>query len=188
MPTDIAIRKSQPRESQYKLSDAQGLYLLVRPNGAKLWRLKYRFAGKEKTLSFGSYTDVSLLNARKAKEVAREELRNGQDPALTRQQKRAEAVRTDNQLKAVAMAWIAAHGKQWTPQHRSEVQSTLGRFAFPKIGSLALDAITAPIALDVVNSSIEKKQAGETARRVRQRMGAIFSYGIACGLGTLKPC
>jgi len=81
--TDIAIRKSQPRESQYKLSDAQGLYLLVRPNGAKLWRLKYRFGGKEKTLSFGSYPEVSLLNARKAKEVAREELQNGQDPPIT---------------------------------------------------------------------------------------------------------
>ncbi|WP_418610082.1 Arm DNA-binding domain-containing protein [Gluconobacter cerinus] len=71
MLTDVAIRKSQPRESQYKLSDAQGLYLLVRPNGAKLWQLRYRFGGKEKTLSFGAYPEVSLLNARKAKEVAR---------------------------------------------------------------------------------------------------------------------
>ena len=146
MLTDIAIRKSQSRESQYKLSDTRGLYLRVRPNGAKLWRLKYRFGGKEKTLSFGAYPEVSLLNAGKAKEVAREELRNGLDPTLTRQQKRGEAVRTDNQFKTVAMAWISAHGKQWTPQHRSEVQSTLERFAFPKIGSLVLEAITAPIA------------------------------------------
>ncbi|MBS1087309.1 integrase arm-type DNA-binding domain-containing protein [Gluconobacter sphaericus] len=186
MLTDVAVRKAAPKESPYKLSDAQGLYLLVKPNGTKLWRLKYRFGGKEKALSFGAYPEVSLINARRARESAREELRNGQDPSLTRQQKRAEAVRTDNQFRTVALAWIAAHGKQWTPQHRSEVQSTLERFVFPKIGSLPLDAITPPIALDVVHC-IEKKQAGETARRVRQRMGAIFAYGIACGLGTSNP-
>ncbi|MBS1093870.1 tyrosine-type recombinase/integrase [Gluconobacter wancherniae] len=184
--TDVAVRKAAPKESPYKLSDSQGLYLLVKPNGTKLWRLKYRFGGKEKALSFGAYPEVSLINARRARESAREELRNGQDPSLTRQQKRAEAVRTDNQFRTVALAWIAAHGKQWTPQHRSEVQSTLERFAFPKIGGLSLDAITPPIALDVVHS-IEKRQAGETARRVRQRMGAIFAYGIACGLGTSNP-
>ncbi|WP_035730434.1 tyrosine-type recombinase/integrase, partial [Gluconobacter thailandicus] len=186
MLTDVAVRKAAPKESQYKLSDAQGLYLLVKPNGTKLWRLKYRFGGKEKTLSFGSYPEVSLINARRARESARDELRNGQDPSLTRQQKRAEAVRTDNQFKTVAMAWITAQGKIWTPQHRSEVTSTLQRFAFPKIGSMALDAITPPIALEVVRS-IEKAQAGETARRVRQRMSAIFTFGIACGLGASNP-
>ena len=83
--TDVAVRKAAPKESPYKLSDAQGLYLLVKPNGTKLWRLKYRFGGKEKALSFGAYSEISLINARRARESAREDLRNGQDPSLTRQ-------------------------------------------------------------------------------------------------------
>ena len=166
--TDVAVRKAAPKESPYKLSDSQGLYLLVKPNGTKLWRLKYRFGGKEKALSFGAYPEVSLINARRARESAREELRNGQDPSLTRQQKRAEAVRTDNQFRTVALAWIAAHGKQWTPQHRSEVQSTLERFAFPKIGGLSLDAITPPIALDVVHS-IERSEERRGGKEGRSR-------------------
>ncbi|WP_408873400.1 Arm DNA-binding domain-containing protein [Gluconobacter roseus] len=72
--TDVAVRKAAPKESPYKLRDAQGLYLLVKSNGTKLWRLKYRFEGKEKVLSFGAYPKVSLINARRAREIYRRDL------------------------------------------------------------------------------------------------------------------
>lgn len=80
--TDTAIRNAKPLDKSWKLSDAQGLYLLIKPNGSKLWHLKYRFGGKEKKLAFGAYPAVSLANARKLREDARSVLSAGSDPGV----------------------------------------------------------------------------------------------------------
>ncbi len=80
--TDTAIRNAKPLDKSRKLSDAQGLYLLIKPNGSKLWHLKYRFGGKEKKLAFGAYPAVSLANARKLREDARSVLSAGSDPGV----------------------------------------------------------------------------------------------------------
>ncbi|MCB2050522.1 MAG: DUF4102 domain-containing protein [Novosphingobium sp.] len=84
--TDIAIRNAKPRAKPYKMGDAGGLYLMVTPAGGKLWRLKFRVAGKEKLLSLGGWPDVSLANARKERDTARETLAAGADPAREKQQ------------------------------------------------------------------------------------------------------
>lgn len=86
--TDTAIRNAKPLDKSWKLSDAQGLYLLIKPNGSKLWHLKYRFGGKEKKLAFGAYPAVSLANARKMREDARSVLSAGNDPGVKKQQEK----------------------------------------------------------------------------------------------------
>ena len=86
--TDTAIRNAKPLDKSWKLSDAQGLYLLIKPNGSKLWHLKYRFGGKEKKLAFGAYPAVSLANARKLREDARSVLSAGSDPGVKKQQEK----------------------------------------------------------------------------------------------------
>ncbi|KAB2873966.1 MAG: DUF4102 domain-containing protein, partial [Pseudorhodoplanes sp.] len=101
--SDFAIRKAKPEARPYKLSDGWGLYVLVQPNGAKLWRLKYRFSGKEKLLSFGSYPATTLAAARRRRDEARQLLAEGTDPSEKKKLDRlAEAVRANNTFGAIA--------------------------------------------------------------------------------------
>lgn len=93
--TDTAIRKTKPTEKPFKLADSSGLYLLIKPNGSKLWYMKYRIDGKEKKLAFGPYPDVSLFKARQLRDAARAKVREGADPSADKkiaQQKRKTAI------------------------------------------------------------------------------------------------
>jgi hypothetical protein len=105
--TDTAIRNAKPIDKPYKLSDAQGLYLLIKPNGSKLWQLKYRFGGKEKKLAFGAYPTVTLANARKLREEARAVLSAGDDPGKKQQEKQAK--KSGNTFEEVARKWLAGN-------------------------------------------------------------------------------
>ncbi|WP_426066636.1 tyrosine-type recombinase/integrase [Gluconobacter sp. NFX36] len=135
--------------------------------------MKYRFGGREKLLSFGAYPEVSLAAARDARDAARSELRADRDPALTRKQRQAEAERADRQLQGVGEKWISIQGIQWTERHRDDVATSLQRFVWPTLGRINLDDITPPMVLEVIRR-IEAARAKETARRVRQRLSAIW--------------
>ncbi|MGD7070050.1 Arm DNA-binding domain-containing protein [Acetobacter sp. AAB5] len=106
MLTDVQLRRLMPREKPYKLSDTGGLFIFVQTGGSRLWRMKYRFGGKEKLLSFGAYPEVTLAAAREARDQARAEIRAGRDPSLTRRQRQAEAKRVDKQLRHVGEKWM----------------------------------------------------------------------------------
>ncbi|MXV35540.1 MULTISPECIES: phage integrase central domain-containing protein [unclassified Saccharibacter] len=186
MLTNLAIKNAQSREKAYKMADAQGLYILVKPNGSKLWYLKYRFGGKERKLSFGPYPEVSLTAARQAKETARAELREGQDPSLTKKQKRAAASKEESTFGSVTQKWFEHNAARWTAKHQHDVISSLERLVLPSLAKIPLDSITAPMVLEVLKR-IERNRAIETAHRVRQRISAVFCYGIACGLANNDP-
>ncbi|POF63874.1 integrase [Novacetimonas maltaceti] len=186
MLTDAAIRRAKPKDKPYKLSDAEGLYLLVQPNGTRLWRMKYRFGGKEKLLALGKYPAVSLAGARAAKDDAKEELRANRDPSLTKKKRKAEAACIKNHLQAVGEGWLEVNSSNWSAKHAEDVRSSLERFVWPKLGQIPVTDISPPMVLDVVEG-IERDSAQETARRVRQRLSAIFTYGIARGLGQSDP-
>ena len=95
--TDIAIKSAKPEEKPYKRADSQGLFLLINPNGSKLWRLKFRVGGKEKLLALGAYPQVSLAEAREARDKARKSLMAGNDPAMEKQrEKRARLESSEN--------------------------------------------------------------------------------------------
>jgi integrase len=185
--TDVRIRAAKPAAKAYRLVDAGGLHLFVTPQGGKLWRLRYKAAGREKLLSFGPYPEVTLAAAREARDAAREELRNGQDPALAKRHRRAVAA-TDaaNTFEAIAREWHAIQRPGWTPTHAADVLTSLERDVFPSLGALPVREITPPLVLPVLRA-IEARPAVETARRVRQRMSAVFVYAIATGRGEADP-
>lgn len=187
MLTDAAIRKAKPRESQYKLTDEKGLYVLVRPNGSKLWQLKYRFGGKEKSLSFGPYPEVSLADARSCRDAARTDLRAGIDPGISKLKRRVSAAaEQSNTFESVARDWFKVMSPTWSAKHAAGVMKCFEDLVFPRVGSLPVRDITPPIVRHVI-LEIEKVRAKEIARRSRQRMSAVFIHAIACGLTDADP-
>ena len=186
MLTDIAIRKAQARDKPYKMFDSNGLYLLVTPAGGKLWRFRYKIGGKEKLLSIGPYPEVTLAAARDARDEARAGLRAGRDPSLVRKQLRAQAANDDRKFEKVARDWHTLNKSRWTERHTADVMISLEQMVFPLLGTVDVAEITPPMVLDVIRR-IEARPALETARRVRQRMSAIFLFAMGLGLATTDP-
>jgi integrase len=185
--SDLTIRRAKPKKKAFVLADGRGLGLYVSPAGARLWRFRYLMGGKPRYLTFGSYPSMPLAEARKARDTAREQVRDGLDPALVmkaaQDQRRAEALDT---FEALAREWHALQKSTWTPVHAADVLGSLEKDIFPAIGALPVRGITAPMVLAELRK-IEARPAIETARRVRQRMSAVFVYAIASGRGEADP-
>jgi integrase len=185
--TDTAIRKAKAQDKPYKLSDTNGLHVYVTKAGSKIFRYRYEFLGKEKTLVIGDYPEMSLLEARRARDEARLLLKSGRDPSA---QKKLEKViqRSDAEatFSVLAKEWFDLASTVWAPAHANEVWRTLKRDVLPHIGGLPVTAIDAPTVLGVLRL-IEKRGAVETAKRHRQRISAIFVYAISTGRATTDP-
>lgn len=185
--TDIKARKAQPRDKDYKLADAGGLYLFVTARGSKSWRLKYRFAGKEKRLVFGQYPEISLVEARDLRDEARREVRDHRDPAVEkRKRKLAAAAAAIETFEKLARAWHALQSPRWAPVHADDVISSLENDVFPDLGKLPIPAIDGPVILATLRK-VEARGSIETARRLRQRISAIFGYAISEGIADHDP-
>jgi len=176
---DTAIRNVKPDTKQKKLYDSGGLYLLVTPNGGKWWRFKYRFGGKEKLLSFGTYPQVSLKDARDERDEAKKLLRNRIDPALKRKaEKTAEA--GQGSFEAVAKEWFTKFSQSWSETHAKTIEQRLDNYILPNLGHRQINEIIAPELLAVLRK-IEALGYLESAHRVKQICGQIFRYAIATG-------
>ena len=179
--TDIAVKSANPKESQYKLFDGGGLFLLIAPSGGKWWRLKYRFGGREKLLSLGTYPLVSLKDARERRDEAKKLLANSVDPGLHRQ-----AVKTStlsehaNTFEIVAREWFAKHAPALVESPSKKILSRLEKQLFPFIGACPIREIEAPHLLAAV-AHAEKRGAVETAHRLVQLCGQVFRYAIITG-------
>ncbi len=175
--TEAAIKHAKPEAKAYKMTAGQGMYLLVNPTGSKLWRLKYRFAGKEKTLSFGAYPDVTLAQARLKREQARQQIAEGLDPSELLKQQRQRIKAEALTFKAVAERWY--HGKAvlakrpWAPATAAKARLYLDKDIYPALGSKPIAAITR-MELIKLNEDIEKRGAFDIAKKIRQWLGAIF--------------
>ena len=163
--TDIAIKRAKAGSSIKKLSDGNGLTLFVYPNGSKYWAYRYRYLGKEKTLSLGIYPEVTLAEARLKLMDARKLTSDGQDPSEARKaSKRQAMVSAENNFEVIAREWIAAKSPAWTPRYTGFLVKRLENDLFPKLGSRPIKDITAPELLSVVRI-IEKRGALELANR-----------------------
>lgn len=183
----MQVRKAAPAEKDYKLADAGGLYLFVTTKGAKSWRMKYRFAGKEKRLSFGLYPDVSLSAARALRDAARAELRAHRDPATEQRKRKMSAyAAAGTTFKVVAARWHDAQKPRWSPTQAVKVEQALVRDVYPHIGPLALTDIDGPMVLALLRK-VERRGAIDTAKRIRQHISAVFCFGIAEGLCAGDP-
>ena len=179
--TDFEVRNARPREKTYRLADGAGMYLEVAPAGGKYWRLKYRFAGKEKRLALGVYPDVSAKEARARREEARRLLAGGIDPGIERKvQKAATVERASNSFEAVAREWFARHAPGWAKTHSDKIMARLEKDVFPWLGGRAIAEIRAPEVLAVLRR-VEARGALDTAHRVHQNCGQVFRYAVATG-------
>lgn len=181
--TDTAVRNAKPQDRAVRLFDGDGLYLEIAPAGGKWWRLKYRFGGKEKRISLGTYPDVSLKDARERRERARKLVSSGVDPSLHRQvEKSRRASVSANSFEAVALEWLAKYGSTWSEGHGDKIKRRLERDIFPWIGARPASEITAPELLAALRR-IEARGALETAHRAHQNCSQVFRYAIAIGAG-----
>lgn len=187
MLNDAKVRAAAAKAKPYKLTDSHRLYLLVKPTGAKLWKWNYTYDGKQKTLALGTHPMVGLLDARAKRDEARAQLDAGHDPATVKKLKvkaNIEAARLTFEL--VAREWHELSRSQWAAVHANDVLSSLERDVFPAIGSLPVAALTPPAVFDVLQA-IEERGSVETAKRVRQRISAVYVYAIAKGLAQSDP-
>ena len=182
MLTNAAVKAARPRAAAYKLADAAGLHLYIAPTGLRSWRWRFRLAGKEQLLTIGSWPEMSLDQARAARDHAREQLGRGEDPRLGRSAE-------DPQRRAfehIGRRWHAHMLPRWTPKHAADVVASLERDVFPAIGAMPIASITVPVLLTALRT-IEERGSLETARRVHQRVRKIFGYAIAEDLADTNP-
>lgn len=179
--TATAINAAKPRDKPYKLADGLGLYLLVAPTGGRLWRMNYRFLGQQKTLSLGSYPEMSLAKAREKRTAAREALADGQDPIEVRKAKvREEKAKSEETFKAIADEWLARLEMEGRAPKTLQKMRWLLDLAYPLIGSRPITDLTAPELLEVLRT-VEVRGRYETANRLRSTFGTIFRYAIVTG-------
>lgn len=185
--TDIKVKTAKPMDKAYKLTDGGGMYLLVKPNGSKYWRLKYRFVGKEKMLSIGVYPDVSLADARQKRDDARKILAAGGDPGeVKKADKLAQRLSTENTFEAIAREWHKQKADRWSLRYRDEIIDTFEKDIFPYLGRRPIAEIK-PMELLETLRRLEKRGALEKMRKVRQRCGEVFRYAIVTGRAEYNP-
>ena len=185
--TDTHIRNSKPAAKPFKLSDGGGMYLLVTPDGARYWRMDYRFARKRRTLALGVYPTVTLAGARESREEARRLLAKAIDPgAAKKASQRAARIASENTFEAIAREWISRQRRRLAPKYSALLLARLEADIFPHIGSRPIAEIDAPQLLEVLRR-VEKRGVIETARRLRQICGQVFRYAIAAARGNDDP-
>lgn len=176
--SDTACRNAKPGERPQKRSDGGGLFLLIAPTGGKLWRFSFRFGGKQKTLALGAYPAVSLADARRLKDGAREQLAKGIDPAVAKKEaKRAAKIAEANSFEQIAREWHENQRQGWTERTADYVIRRLETDIFPELGSRPIAQVEAPELLGVMRA-IEKRGALEIARRALAVCGQVFRYAI----------
>jgi integrase len=185
--SDVTIRSAKPKSKPFKLSDSGGLFLLVQPSGGKWWRYKYRFAGKEKLLALGSYPEVTLADARERHLQARKLLSAGKDPSQIKQEAKRQAILSSQQtFEAVALEWHKGRLHNWTETHAKKVLKSFAADVFPKLGSRPIAEITASELLAVIRK-VESRGALDTAHRVLQNCGQVFSFAIVTQRAERNP-
>lgn len=179
MLTYIQINAAKPGEKAWSLSDSQGLLLVIQPNGSKLWRFKYRFLDKQKTLHLGGWPQVSLADARVRRDEAKRKIAEGLDPALEKKRARIAAkYAAANTFEDVAKEWLVKCERDGlAPVTVDKIRWLLAK-AYPIIGTIPIAQITPHEALAVLRK-VEATGAFESARRMRSVLSRVFRYGVA---------
>jgi len=183
MLSSTAIKAAKPKTKAYKLADGRGLVLIVSPSGGKWWRFRFRFDGQEKSLSLGTYPDVSLKQARQKRDEMRSARASGIDPAARR---RAERYARGDTFEAVAREWFVSFSRSWAETHTEKIMRRLELYIFPWMGARPIAKLS---AVDVL-TCLRRIQAGgklETAKRALQNCSRIFRYAVATGRAERNP-
>ncbi|EIK1127835.1 tyrosine-type recombinase/integrase, partial [Salmonella enterica] len=183
--TDIKVRTTKPSDKPFKLTDGQGMHLLINPNGSKYWRLQYRFGGKQKVLALGVYPMVSLGEARRKRDEAKKLVSDGIDPS---EKKKADKIEQSEALtfEAVARDWHTACKRKWSDSHSERVLKSLEDNLFSSIGQRKIAELKTKDLLDPVKTVAASGRL-EVAARLQQRTTAIMRYAVQNGLIDYNP-
>lgn len=179
--TELQVKNAKPAPKEIKLYDGGGLFLLVTPTGGKLWHMKYRFAGKEKKLTFGAYPVISLSDARQRREDAKRLLSNGVDPGeVKKAQKAATFAETENSFEVVTREWHEKFKGKWVASHAQHKMERFEKNVFPWIGKMPIGEVKATDVLALLRR-IESRNLLDTAHRVKMDCGQVLRYAVATG-------
>lgn len=185
--TDKEVKAAKPGPKPYKLADGAGLFLLVKPDGAKYWRMSYRFEGTERLLAFGIYPETTLLDARNARAAARAKIKAGVDPSQAkRDEKRNKVEANAHTFEKIAREWHHTRLNAWSATTASETINRLEKDIFPEIGKLPISKITHPQMIAALRK-VEERGAGEVARRLKSTCARIFSFANQHGIKNDNP-
>ena len=185
--TDIVVRKAKGRVAPYKMADGGGMYVLVRPDGARYWRMDYRWEGKRRTLALGVYPSVSLSNAREKRDQAKKLLAAHTDPATQRKlDKIASNEASRNTFRLISQEWVEKLIREGRSPRTVDKISWLLELAYPAIGDQPIASII-PTQLLTVLRTVEARGHYETARRLRSTCGQVFRYAIATARAERDP-
>ncbi|MDN7179043.1 integrase arm-type DNA-binding domain-containing protein [Caballeronia sp. SEWSISQ10-4 2] len=179
----LAILKAKPQVKPYLLSDGGRLFLRVQPDGAKLWRWKYEFAGKNKTMALGTWPEVTEKEARAAHAAGRELLRKGVDPMRERRMAKAQArLQASETFESVAKAWIASQKSHWSENYLDKIERRLKKNAYPWIGQRSIGEISTHEYVTEVIHRARDRGVADTARRVRETCNCVFRHAVETGI------
>lgn len=183
--SDVALKAAKPKEKPYKLHDGEGLFLLIRPTGKKVWQMLYQHAGKHNTFTIGPYPEIGSSDARKRRDEVKALLREGISPNQAKQTRRMENMgHSETSFEAVAREWLE---KQiWTPKHKKNIVGRFEEDVFPKIGYVQIDKVM-PKDMLAVLKPIEARGALDVAKRINQHCAGVFDYAIVQGLCEMNP-
>lgn len=175
--TVLQVKNAKAASKDFKLSDSGGLHLLVKANGAKYWRLAYRYEYKQKTLALGVYPEVSLQDARVKAMHAKKILNSDIDPA---ERQRSTKAKSNDTFKSIATEWYTKKKPSWSLTHARDVERRFERNIYPKIGHLPIEAIKATQVLNALQV-IESRNANDLSHRVLSQCSQVFRYAVAMG-------
>lgn len=185
--TDLEIRRSKPKDKPYTLNDGNGLSLLIEKNGSKGWRFRYRFNGKPKLLSLGTYPTTSLNDARQKRDEAKKLVVAGINPSDIRKQEKIERQAVyGTTFEGITREWYEKRVDRWSESYAEEMLSTFEKDVFPIIGHRPISEIK-PMELLHVLSKLDERGATEKLRKVRQRCGEVWRYAIITGRAEYNP-
>jgi integrase len=185
--TDVVVRNAKPKDKPQKLTDGDGMFLYVHPNGGKYWRLQYRFAGKQKVLALGVYPEVSLADARERRMQARKVLAAGNDPGQAKKEaKRLLVLNNENTFEAIAREWHEQRRHEWTPHYAADMLNRIETHIIPKLGKRPIADLTSAEILAAMRI-IEATGALDLTQRMLQTCGMVIRYAIATGRAERNP-
>ena len=176
--TDLKIRTLRPTDKPTKITDAEGLHLLVTPSGSKLWRMAYRFEGKQRQLAIGAYPTIPLLEARRLRDEAKRLLKRGVDPSQHKRGVVTDTGASSETFRSVADRWFAKSEADWVTAHAMRLQNRMAADVFPQIGSTPIVDLGPKDVLAIIRR-IEERGAIDMARRVYQVIGKVFRFAVA---------
>ncbi|AGO53998.1 integrase Int [Serratia plymuthica 4Rx13] len=185
--TDVKVRSAKPTDKPYKLTDGEGMHLMVHPNGSKYWRLQYRFDGKQKMLALGIYPEISLSEARQRRDEAKRQVANAIDPSEQKKvEKQARKAMVENTFKAIALEWHEYKRPNWSKGYAEDIMEAFENDIFPDIGKRPIAEIK---PLEILSSlrKLEKRGVLDKLRKIRQACNQVFRYAIVTGRAETNP-